>query len=213
MVKKPHIQSQSPTLLRTAIYARVSTADQHPENQVRSLRKYIESRGWICTHELIDTASGASRDRPSLKSLMKLAYSRQIDAVVVSQLDRLGRSLTDLLSTLGEFESLGVEFVSLADSIDTSTASGKMFLKMRAIFAEYERDLIIERVRDGQQRAKADGIHIGRPKSLPVEDIQRRLQQGDSPSVISRELGIHRSSVYAVKKIGVSRTTNETGLR
>lgn len=184
----------SPTT-RTAIYARVSTADQTVKNQLPALRQYAKARGWKVTHELVDRASGASDKRPGLEELLRLAKRRSIDAILVYRLDRFGRSTRDLINAWSELQDLGVRFVSLSEQMDFGSAAGKVMFSVIAAMAEFERDLIRERVKLGMARARGEGKHVGRPRSLPLAEIKARHRRGDSKSKIARDLNISRVSV------------------
>lgn len=184
-----------PSTTRTAIYARVSTADQTVKNQLPALRQYAKARGWKVTHELVDRASGASDKRPGLEDLLRLAKRRQIDAILVYRLDRFGRSTRDLINAWSELQDLGVRFVSLSEQMDFGSAAGKVMFSVIAAMAEFERDLIRERVKLGMARARGEGKHVGRPRSLPLAEITARYRRGDSKSKIARDLDISRVSV------------------
>jgi DNA invertase Pin-like site-specific DNA recombinase len=183
---------------RTAIYARVSTADQTVQNQLPALRQYAKARGWKVAHELVDRASGSNQKRPGFEELISLARRRAIDAILVYRLDRFGRSTRELLNTWSELDDLGVRFVSLSEQMDFGSAAGKVMFAVISAMAEFERDLIRERVKIGMARARAEGKHVGRPTTLPITEIRRRLGRGDSPSLIARELGVARASIYRV---------------
>lgn len=185
---------------RTAIYARVSTADQTVKNQLPALRQYAKARGWRVTHELVDRASGSDQKRPGFEELIGLARRRAIDAILVYRLDRFGRSTRELLNTWSELDDLGVRFVSLSEQMDFGSAAGKVMFAVISAMAEFERDLIRERVKIGMARARAEGKHVGRPRSLPVAEIRTRRRRGDSPTLIARDLKISRASVYRTMK-------------
>ena len=153
--------------MRTALYARVSTSDkgQDPEMQLRELREYCQRRGFTIAGEYVDVGvSGAKDSRPELNKLMLDAAKRKFDAVVVWRFDRFARSVSHLLRALETFRSVGIEFVSYSEAIDTSTAVGKMTFTVLGAVAELERSLIIERVRAGVRNAKAKGKRLGRPR-------------------------------------------------
>lgn len=188
-----------PPKLRTAIYARVSTADQTVKNQLPALRQYATARGWKVTHELVDRASGSNQKRPGFEELIGLARRRAIDAILVYRLDRFGRSTRELLNTWSELDGLGVRFVSHSEQMDFGSAAGKVMFAVISAMAEFERDLIRERVKLGMARARSEGKHVGRPTSVPIAEIRRRLGCRDSPSLIARELGVARASVYRVR--------------
>src|SRR6267154_5133697 len=155
--------------MRTALYARVSTSDkgQDPEVQLRELREYCQRRGFTIDGEYVDVGVSGSKDsRPELNKLMLDAAKRKFDAVVVWRFDRFARSVSHLLRALETFRSVGIEFVSYSEAIDTSTAVGKMTFTVLGAVAELERSLIIERVRAGVRNAKAKGAKLGRPKVI-----------------------------------------------
>jgi DNA invertase Pin-like site-specific DNA recombinase len=154
--------------MRVAIYARVSTAGhgQDVGMQTRELREYCERRGWTVGGEYIDSGiSGAKEKRPELDRLMADAHRRRFDAVIVWKFDRFARSVSHLLRALETFNALGIAFVSLSESLDTSTPAGKMVFTVLGAVAELERSLIAERVRAGLRNARAKGVRLGRPRA------------------------------------------------
>jgi DNA invertase Pin-like site-specific DNA recombinase len=180
-----------------ALYARVSTADQTCNNQLRDLRAYCEARGWTKIAEYVDHGiSGARERRPALDRMMAAVKARTVDIVVVAAFDRLGRSVRHLVTCLEMFRHLGVEFVSLREQIDTGSPLGQAVFTIIAAIAQLERSLIAERVRAGLRRARAEGRRLGRP---PVDVdparlasvVRRRLSVRDA----ARELGISPSTV------------------
>jgi DNA invertase Pin-like site-specific DNA recombinase len=150
--------------MRAAIYARVSTLDQEPENQLQELRRYAEARGWTAMEFIDRGISGAKERRPALDDLLLAAKRRRFDVVVCWRLDRLGRNLKHLITLLDEFQALGIAFVSLGEGIDATTPAGKLQMHILGAIAEFERARIAERVRAGLQRAKAQGKRLGRPR-------------------------------------------------
>src|SRR5882724_3443101 len=157
------------TINRAAIYARVSTTNhgQDVSMQTRELRDYCERRGWTVTGEYMDTGiSGAKDRRPELDRLMADAHKRRFDAVAVWKFDRFARSVSHLLRALDTFRVLGIEFVSLSESLDTATPAGRMVFTVLGAVAELERSLIAERVRAGLRNAKAKGKTLGRPRAV-----------------------------------------------
>jgi DNA invertase Pin-like site-specific DNA recombinase len=154
--------------MRAAIYARVSTIDQEPENQLQELRRYIEARGWTGSEFVDRGVSGAKEKRPALDALLKDAKRRRFDVVVCWRLDRLGRNLRHLVTMLEDLHSIGVAFVSLGEGIDCTTPAGKLQLHILAALAEFERERIRERVLAGLQRARAQGKRLGRPRLRPA---------------------------------------------
>lgn len=192
---------------RIALYARVSTHEQTAENQILELRAFCAARGWNVTAEYIDHGiSGSTTSRPQLDEMLTAARRRKIDGVVTWKLDRLGRNLRHLILTLDELTALGVSFVSLGESIDTTTAAGRLQLHILGAFAEFERGRITERVHAGIARARSQGKRLGRrratplptdaPKGLTVREAAklwacsksqaaRRLSRGESPTIAS----------------------------
>ena len=159
--------------MKAAIYARVSTLDQEPENQLRELRQYVEARGWTAQEYVDHGVSGAKDRRPALDRLVRDAMRRRLDVLICWRLDRLGRNLKHLVTLLEELQSMGVSFVSLGEGIDCTTPAGKLQLHILAALAEFERARIAERIKAGLARAKARGQRLGRPVAdLPVERLQ-----------------------------------------
>ena len=151
--------------MRAGIYARVSTTDQHSENQLVELRRYCEARGWTIAKEYVDQGvSGAKERRPALDDLVRDAKRRRFDVLVVWRLDRLGRNLRHLILLLDELQATGVAFVSLSEGIDATTPAGRLQLHVLGAIAEFERERIRERVIAGLRRAKAQGKPLGRPR-------------------------------------------------
>ena len=186
--------------MRVGLYARVSTHDQQTLGlQLRTMRSYIRDRGWALTQQVEDVGSGA-KERPRREALLKAARRREIDVVMVWRLDRWGRSLADLVVTLQELSELGVGFVSLTEALDLTTPSGRAMAGLLAVFAEFEREILRERVRAGIAQAREEGKPHGRPRSasLQAEQVQRLWDQHLSKSEIARRLGIGRSSVRRI---------------
>lgn len=193
---------------RAAIYARVSTSDkgQSPEMQLRELREYCERRRWQIAGEYIDVGiSGAKDRRPELDRMMADAHKRRFDVVAVWKFDRFARSVSHLLRALDTFRVLGIEFVSLSESLDTATPAGRMVFTVLGAVAELERSLIAERVRAGLRNARAKGKQLGRPR-VPVDAarVSRLHAQGRSIREIADELGYSRSLVHKTLANGES---------
>jgi DNA invertase Pin-like site-specific DNA recombinase len=190
--------------MKIAVYARVSTNNgQDPEMQLRELRDYCQRRNWEATREYVDVGiSGAKEKRPELDRLIADAHRRHFDAVVVWRFDRFARSVSHLLRALETFRSLGIEFVSLSEQVDTSTPTGKMIFTVLGAVAELERSLITERVRAGVRNARAKGKRLGRPSKLADPgEIKRLRAQGASWRFIGKELGIApATALHAAKK-------------
>ena len=159
---------------RAAIYARVSTLDQEPENQLAELRRYITARGWTAVEYVDHGVSGAKERRPALDRLIRDARRRRFDVLISWRLDRLGRSLKHLIVLLDELAALGVAFVSLTEGIDATTPAGKLQMHILAAIAEFERARIAERVKAGLARARRNGRRLGRPRRrIAQTDIDR----------------------------------------
>jgi DNA invertase Pin-like site-specific DNA recombinase len=194
--------------VRVAIYARVSTVDQHPENQLADLRRYVAARGWDVAVEYVDRASGAKESRPALDRLVKDAKRRKFDVLVTWKLDRLGRSLKHLILLLEELQALGVAFISLGEGIDATTPAGKLQMHILGAIAEFERGRIVERVRAGLARAKAQGKRLGR-QPYAITDAQYEAFADSSLRDAAKALGVSRSVVHRWR---LSRKPLATGL-
>jgi len=183
--------------MKVGLYARVSTHDQQTlPMQLSAMREYVERRGWKVVIEVSEIGSGA-KEREKREDLIRLARRRQIDAIVVWRLDRWGRSLVDLVNTLGELGELEVGFVSLTEALDLTTPTGRAMAGLLAVFAEFERDILRERVKAGIAQARAEGKPHGRPRtaSLLRERVEEMHEAGMSKSEIARRLSIGRTSV------------------
>jgi DNA invertase Pin-like site-specific DNA recombinase len=160
------------------------------------MRNYVARQGWKTALEIQDVGSGASL-RPKRDELIKAARRRELDRIVVWRLDRWGRSLVDLVNTLQELASLNVGFVSLSEALDLTTPSGRALAGMLAVFAEFERDILRDRVKAGIAQARKEGRPHGRPPSVTkyVPHVRAMARKGLSKSEISRRLCISRTSV------------------
>jgi len=185
---------------QVALYARVSTKNngQDPETQLMALREYAKARGFEVFAEYVDVGiSGAKEKRPELNRLMDHARKRRFDAVLVARFDRFARSTRHLVLALDEFNALGVDFISLSESVDTSTPMGKLVFVVLSGVAELERSLICERVAMGLNRARAQGKRLGRPpgSKTSVKRIQKLKGQGLSIRKIAGELKVSKSTI------------------
>jgi DNA invertase Pin-like site-specific DNA recombinase len=184
---------------RAALYARVSTvAGQSPEMQLTELRDYAARRGWCIVGEYVDHGFSGSKDsRPALNRMMSDARQRKFDMIAVFKIDRFGRSLRNLVNALAELESVGVAFVSIRDSIDLSSPSGRLMAQLLGAMAEFERALIQERVIAGIRNARSKGKRLGRPPLvLDRARIDRLRAAGASLRTISKQLGVSLGSVH-----------------
>ncbi len=190
--------------MRAALYARVSTHDQQTIGlQSEAMSAYIRGRGWKVVSQVKDVGSGA-KERCGRESLLKSARRREVDVIVVWRLDRWGRSLPDLVVTLRELTGLGVGFVSLTEALDLTTPTGRAMAGMVAVFAEFEREILQERVRAGISQARKEGRPHGRPRtaSLKAANVHRLKAEHVSHSEIARRLGIGRTSVRRIVAAG-----------
>lgn len=195
--------------MRAAIYARVSTLDQQPENQLAELRRYVVARGWEPAVEYVDHGvSGTTTARPALDRLVKDARRRKFDVLVCWKLDRLGRNLKHLITLLEDLQALGVAFISLGEGIDATTPAGKLQMHILGAIAEFERGRIVERVRAGLARAKAQGKRLGR-QPYAIADAQFEAVAASSLRDAAKALGVSRSVVHRWR---LSRKPLETGL-
>ena len=185
----------SPSTRRAALYARVSTLDQEPENQLAELRRYVAARDWVPIEYVDQGVSGAKDRRPALDRLVADARRRQVDTVVVWRLDRLGRSLKHLVTLLDEFHAVGVGFVSLGEGIDLHTPAGRLQLHILAALAEFERARIAERVAAGLARARRNGTRLGRPEKHVPESVLAPVR-GLSVREAAQRLGVSPTTAY-----------------
>jgi DNA invertase Pin-like site-specific DNA recombinase len=195
------------TMKRIAIYLRVSTSKQETSNQRRELEAVAKRSGWEIVKVFEDAGiSGAKgRDqRPGLDALLKAVNAKEFDMVATWSVDRLGRSLTDLLAILQQLKDKHVDLFLHQQGLDTSTTAGKAMFQMLGVFAEFERGIIRERVNAGLARAKEKGVTLGRPRIDP--EVEKRIRQlrkkGYGFLKIGRELGVGTSAVQRVVGAG-----------
>jgi DNA invertase Pin-like site-specific DNA recombinase len=192
---------------RAVLYLRVSTLDQTTANQERELRQVAERAGWQIVHVYKDHGiSGAKgRDkRPAFDALHKAAVRREFDVVMAWNVDRLGRSLQDLVGFLAQLHAAGVDLFLHQQGLDTTTPGGKAMFQMLGVFAEFERSIIQERVRAGLRRAVSEGKQLGRPRP----DLERRIsaalkgrkETGDSVRKIAARFGVDPSTVQRISR-------------
>ncbi|WP_413612918.1 recombinase family protein [Bdellovibrio sp. HCB-110] len=213
--------------MKALIYARVSTShhNQNPQVQIDELKRACEDRGWAISEEIVDHGySGSTDNRPGLKRLMALVRSKQVDVIVVVKMDRLFRSLKHLVSTLEEFEKIGVKFVALKDNVDYSTPSGRFFVQILGSLGEFERSLLRERTMMGLEHARSRGKNFGRPRvhddaailKLHKEGMTyRQIQKvtGAPMGTISRAIkGAHKSPTENASAVQIQTAPNTTVL-
>src|SRR5215471_12116287 len=178
--------------MRCAIYARVSTTDQEPENQLQELRRYADARGWTAFEYIDKCVIGSTDRRPALDQMVADAKRRRFDVLIVWRLDRLGRNLKHLVTLLEDLQAAGIAFVSLGEGIDCTTAAGRLQLHGLAALGEFERARIAERVRAGIARVRASGKRLGRPAvNVGLADVIRTAHL--SVREAAATLGVSRS--------------------
>jgi DNA invertase Pin-like site-specific DNA recombinase len=188
---------------KVAIYARVSTDKQTCDNQLIELRAVAERCGYTIVQEFVDSGiSGAKgrADRPALDAMMKASNQRKFDMILVWSIDRLGRSLQNLVELLNDLQTIKVDLMFLQQGMDTSTSSGRMMFSIFGALAEFERNLIRERVVAGQNRAKARGVKMGRPSKMNDglrSAIQLLRENGMGIKQIAKEVGVGIGTVYS----------------
>ncbi|CAG5001373.1 helix-turn-helix domain-containing protein [Rudanella paleaurantiibacter] len=194
------MKKQNNRAKRVALYARVSTLDkgQDPQTQLDQLRDYAQRRNFEVMGEFIDYASGTTQDRVQYKLMMEAARKRKLDVVLVWRYDRFARSTQALVNAMKEFQSMGIDFISYQENIDTTTPTGELIFHVMASLAQFESSLISQRVKAGMARAKAQGKRISRPtismdRQNEIFDLQK---QGLSMNKISKQLGIAYGTVY-----------------
>jgi len=192
----PGDRMRDPSSKTVALYARVSTMDQSCAMQLDDLRRYAKQRFGRCYEFVDEGVSGTQRRRPQLDALMKNAGKRRFDVVLVWKFDRFARSVKHLVDSLDEFKALGIDFVSYTEGVDTTTPTGQLLFHIVGAVAQFERDLIAERVRAGIAHARALGKRIGRPRAeINVERVSGLRRQGRSLRQIAQALNVPVSRV------------------
>jgi DNA invertase Pin-like site-specific DNA recombinase len=182
---------------KAAVYARVSTPDQHVETQLYDLRKLAAQRGFEIVREYCDRGiSGSKSKRPGLEALMNDARRGEFSILLTAAFDRVARSTRDFLQIVDELNNLGIEFISAREAIDTSGPMGRMFLTLVGSIAELERSLIVERIKAGMRRAKMEGQRLGRaPLNIDHDALVRDRLDGKSLTTVAKKYGVSRASV------------------
>ena len=194
--------------IRAAIYARVSTAAQDPEPQLAALREYVKQREFVLHKEYVDRVTGDFTKRKkkskdlAYQELMADVDKRLVDCVIVWKFDRFARSLNVLINALEHFKSVGVDFISYTQSIDTTTAMGRLFYNIIGSFSDFERELVVERVNAGLANAKAKGVRLGRPEKDPsaAKRISQLRQQGLSMRQIAEKENLSAAGVLKIMR-------------
>jgi DNA invertase Pin-like site-specific DNA recombinase len=186
--------------MRAAIYVRVSTKKQSVDLQLKDLEAYAQARGWTYTIYHDQGISGSKTKRPQLDAMLDAVRKRQHDVVLVWRFDRFARSSQFLVNALDEFNSLGVNFISYQENIDTGTPMGKAMYSIIAAMAQLERDIIRERVQAGVDTAREKGVKLGRPVQCDRDKLKELKQKGLSYSKIALEVGLTKSAVAKALK-------------
>jgi DNA invertase Pin-like site-specific DNA recombinase len=198
---------------KAAIYARVSTPDQHVENQLYQLRELAARRGFEIVQEYADRGiSGSKSRRPGLDALMADARRSKFSVVLVAAFDRIARSTRHFLQTLDELDGLGIEFVSAREAVDTTTALGRMFVTIIGCIAELERSLIVERIRQGMRRRKLEGFRLGRaPLDVDREALVCDRLSGMSLTRVAKKYAVSRASVVRFTREAMKGESTQVG--
>ena len=190
--------------LKVAIYARVSTTRQNAEIQTRELEEYIRRMNWSLYRSYVDNGyTGKNTSRPAYREMMKAAARKEFDILLVWKFDRMSRSIKDLISTLDELRHHGIDFISYENNIDTSSPTGKLLFHFIGAFAEFERELIRERVMAGLENAKIKGKKLGRPSvknDFIIEKAETMRASGMSFRAIAKELKVSDGTVRNILK-------------
>lgn len=193
--------------MRVLGYARVSSESQDLGLQKEAIQNFCKYRGLELVRLFEDKASGKNTERPGFRELMAALENNplQAEAVVIHKLDRIGRSIRDLLYIADFLKSKNIGLISITNNIDTTIKEGRLFFYIMGAIAEYERELIEERVKLGREAAKEKGVKFGRPKkNIPVDEIRRLLAEGVPKSEIARKFKVHRTTIYM--RLGESQT-------
>lgn len=188
-----------------AVYGRVSTRKQDISLQKKELADYCNTQGYRFSEYMDEFISGKEIERPAFKKIMLDAQDKKFDAIIVTKLDRFGRSIQDLVNTIKLLEGYGVKFISIKDNIDTSSPNGRLLFHILCAIAEFERELIIERMEAGRARAREEGKKFGRPRvKLDVKQLKDLIDKKISYSGISRMMGINRNTLARrIKELGL----------
>jgi len=194
---------------KAVIYARVSTSDQHLENQILDLRKLAAQRGFEVVREYCDRGiSGSKARRAGLDAMMADARRGEFSVVLVAAFDRMARSTKNFLEIVDELNGLGIEFISACEAIDTSGPMGRMFITLVGSIAELERSLIVERIKAGMRRARLEGQRLGRvPLAIDHDALVRDRLAGMSLTNVARKYGVSRASVVRFVREAQQRQT------
>lgn len=182
--------------MRVVVYTRVSTTGQDLSIQKEKLVDYVKVREFQLIRIFEDKATGSNTDRVGFQQMMDFLRAGNADAVVVYKLDRMGRSIRDLINIIDELKRINIGFISFTDNIDTTTANGRLFFYIMAALAEFERELISERTEAGKEKARANGVKFGRKKKkVDIDTVMRRLLDGVPKSRIAKDMGMSQRTL------------------
>jgi DNA invertase Pin-like site-specific DNA recombinase len=200
-------------MTKCAIYARISTHDQHIESQLYPLREMAARRGFEVVHEYTDIGvSGSKARRKGLDAMLADAHRRKFSIVLVAAFDRVARSVKHFLTVMDELNDLGIEFISARENIDTSGAMGRMFVTILGCIAELERSLIIERIKAGMHRRRLEGLPMGRaPLEIDHQSLIHDRVSGMSLTVVAKKYGVSRASVVRFSREAMKDKTAQVG--
>jgi len=203
------------TTPRAAVYTRVSTGGQTQslQTQLDVCRRAAQHRGLEIVMEVSEIVSGVAKQLPNRENLLKSARRGEFDTVIVTRLDRFGRSLIDLLATWKELRSLGVNFISIEDGIDFSTPMGQFQANLLGVIAEFERSLINERTNEGRQAAKERGVRFGRKPKLTEEaenEIKALLSEGHTQIELAKLYKVSRGAIYRINSKRLDESTRNS---
>lgn len=202
IIKELNLSQEKIKKKKIALYIRISTNEQSIDSQVDTLKDYCERRGYSIYKEYVDRGvSGAKESRPELNKLMEDSFKLKFDTVIVYRFDRFARSTQHLISALNQFNSLGIDFISYSENIDTSSPMGKFAFTIFGALAEFERCIIVERVKAGLDSARKKGVKLGRKRKVVNLDLMNQLRQrGKSLAYIGKKLGVSASKVHWLLK-------------
>ena len=194
-------------MTKCAIYARISTHDQHIESQLYPLRELAARRGFEVVNEYTDVGvSGSKARRKGLDAMLADAHRRKFSIVLVAAFDRVARSVKHFLNVMDELNDLGIEFISARENIDTSGAMGRMFVTILGCIAELERSLIIERIKAGMHRRRLEGLPMGRaPLAIDHQSLVHDRLAGMSLTVVAKKYSVSRASVVRFTREAIKR--------
>lgn len=179
--------------MRIAIYARVSTDEQNTQTQINECVAYCQARGWEHVIFADQGISGTKTSRPEFDKMLEQAKAGDFQAVMVWRFDRASRSTMHLLSLLDDLRKMNIDFISIREQVDTSTAAGKLMFTMISAFAQFERDSISDRTKAAMRRLKSEGKQVGRSQEIDRSAVIELANKGLKAPAIAQKLGISAS--------------------